>query len=166
MSTLTLRHANKNRLGAIDWGPDDFDVLDTNRCVGRIFMSQQAPQGRPCFWTITAREYPPTTHSRGYSATREQAMKDFKMAKQRSHTVARQPRVTTHLLNGIKLFSSPEHSGEFGDSCNLATKKSRRGSFGIRSHRASPRPVAFLGPPFAKTSGPFFKVLIARSAET
>ena len=27
MPTLILKHANKNRLGAIDWGPDDFDVL-------------------------------------------------------------------------------------------------------------------------------------------
>jgi hypothetical protein len=25
---LILKHANKNRLGAIDWGPNDFDVLD------------------------------------------------------------------------------------------------------------------------------------------
>jgi len=29
-------------------------------------------------WTITAREYPPTIYSRGYSATREEAMADFK----------------------------------------------------------------------------------------
>jgi hypothetical protein len=39
MSTLVLKHANKNRLGAIDWGPNDFDVLDTDRCIGRIFLS-------------------------------------------------------------------------------------------------------------------------------
>jgi hypothetical protein len=45
VSTLVLKHANKNLLGAIDLGPNDFDVLDTDRCVGRIFMSQQAPQG-------------------------------------------------------------------------------------------------------------------------
>ena len=47
MSSLILKHANKNRLGAVDRGPND-------------------------------REYAPTTHSRGYSATREQAMADFK----------------------------------------------------------------------------------------
>jgi hypothetical protein len=29
-------------------------------------------------WTITAREQPPSIHNRGYSATREQAMVDFK----------------------------------------------------------------------------------------
>jgi hypothetical protein len=63
----------------MEWGPNDFDVLDEDRrCIGRIFLSAQAREGRPWFWTITAREYPPTTHSRGYSSTREQAMADFK----------------------------------------------------------------------------------------
>jgi hypothetical protein len=76
--TRILKHANKNRLGAINWGPNDFDVLAGDRVIGRIFLSAQAPQGRPWFWTITAREYPPSIHSRGYAATREQAMADFK----------------------------------------------------------------------------------------
>ena len=75
--TLILKHANKNRLGAIDWGPNDF-VCESDRCIGRIFLSPQAPEGQPWFWTITAREHPPSIHSRGYSATREEAMKDFK----------------------------------------------------------------------------------------
>ena len=78
MSTLVLKHANKNRLGAIDWGPNDFDVCEGDRCIGRIFLSLQAPEGRPWFWTITALDYPPSIHSRGYSPTREQAMADFK----------------------------------------------------------------------------------------
>ena len=77
MSTNSQTHKQESP-GAIDWGPNDFDVCEGDRCVGRMFMSAQAPQGRPWFWTITAREYPPTTHSRGYSATREQAMRDFK----------------------------------------------------------------------------------------
>jgi hypothetical protein len=38
--TLILKHANKNRLGAIDWGPNDLDVLDADRCIGRIFLSR------------------------------------------------------------------------------------------------------------------------------
>ena len=37
--TLILKRANKNRLGAIDWGPNDFDVCESNRCIGRIFLS-------------------------------------------------------------------------------------------------------------------------------
>ena len=57
---------------------DDHVVLDGGRVIGRIFQQLEAPEGRPWFWTITAMDYPPTIHSRGYSATREQAMADFK----------------------------------------------------------------------------------------
>ena len=46
---LILKHANKNRPGAVDWGPNDFDVCEGDRCIGRIFLSAQAPQGRPWF---------------------------------------------------------------------------------------------------------------------
>jgi hypothetical protein len=28
MATLILKHATKNRLGTIDWGPNDFDVCE------------------------------------------------------------------------------------------------------------------------------------------
>ena len=43
---LIFKHANKNRLGAVDWGPNDFDVCDGDRCIGRIFLSVQAPLSR------------------------------------------------------------------------------------------------------------------------
>jgi hypothetical protein len=33
---------------------------------------------KPWFWTITAVEFPPSVYNKGYSATREQAMADFK----------------------------------------------------------------------------------------
>ena len=37
MTTLILKHANKGRLGAVDWGPNDFDVCEGDRCIGRNF---------------------------------------------------------------------------------------------------------------------------------
>jgi hypothetical protein len=58
---------------------DDYEVFDSNRrVVGRIMLHPQAPKDLPWFWTITAREIPPSVHNRGYSATREQAMAEFK----------------------------------------------------------------------------------------
>jgi hypothetical protein len=75
---LILKRANKNRLGAIDWGPNDFDVCDGDRCIGRIMLHPQTPKDRPWFWTITALEQPPSIHNKGYCATREQAMAAFK----------------------------------------------------------------------------------------
>jgi hypothetical protein len=58
---------------------DDYEVFDSNRrVVGRIMLHPQAPKDLPWFWTITARKIPPSVHNRGYSATREQAMADFK----------------------------------------------------------------------------------------
>jgi hypothetical protein len=77
MKPLILKHAHENRLGAIDCGPNDFDVLDADRCIGRIFLSPQSP-GRNWMWTITAVDFKPSIHSRGYLETREQAMADFK----------------------------------------------------------------------------------------
>jgi hypothetical protein len=57
---------------------DDHVVLDGGRVIGRIFLSPQSPPDRNWMWTITALDYPPSIHTRGYSATREQAMADFK----------------------------------------------------------------------------------------
>jgi hypothetical protein len=59
--------------------PSDFEVFDSSRrVVGRIMRHPQASEDLPWFWTITAREIPPSMYNRGYSAKREQAMADLK----------------------------------------------------------------------------------------
>ena len=70
--------SNGERPGNIDWGPNDFDVFEGDRCIGRIFLSPASPPDCNWMWTITDRYYPPSIHSHDYSATREQAMADFK----------------------------------------------------------------------------------------
>lgn len=57
---------------------DDHVVLDGGRVIGRIFLSPQSPPDRKWMWTITAPDYPRSRHSRGYSATRDEAMAAFK----------------------------------------------------------------------------------------
>src|SRR5262245_19981152 len=75
---FVLISANKSRGGA-HWSPDDYDVRDNlGKVVGRIMLHPQTPKDQPWFWTITAREMPPSVHNHGYSASREQAMADFK----------------------------------------------------------------------------------------
>jgi hypothetical protein len=59
------------------FGENDF-VVDGGRVIGRIFLQPQAPEGRPWFWTIAAPDIPPLLDKRGYAATREEAMADFK----------------------------------------------------------------------------------------
>ena len=77
MHKLLLVRANKSRGGG-HWSDDDYDVYDGDRVVGRIMLHPQAPEGQPWFWTITARRRTPSISDRGYAASREQAMADFK----------------------------------------------------------------------------------------
>jgi hypothetical protein len=77
---LVLVSARKSR-GADHWHKDDYDVRLGDRSgpvVGRIMCHPHAPEAQPWFWTITAREQPPSVYNRGYAASREQAMRYFK----------------------------------------------------------------------------------------
>ena len=56
---------------------DSFAVFEGECCVGQIMHTQLSPQGKPWFWTIFARGVP-IVPDRGYAATRQQAMADFK----------------------------------------------------------------------------------------
>jgi hypothetical protein len=53
---------------------EDYVVLDGGRVIGRIRRVQKARR-----WTVTAPDLPPSIDKRGYCATREQAMADFKV---------------------------------------------------------------------------------------
>jgi hypothetical protein len=58
---------------------DDYVVLDDQRhAIGRIMLHPHAPKDRPWFWTFS--RFPQKPTERGYSATREDAMADFKVA--------------------------------------------------------------------------------------
>jgi hypothetical protein len=77
---FVLVSARKSR-GAGHWGKDDYDVRlgdGSGPVVGRIMRHPQAPEAQPWFWTITAREQPPSVYNRGYAVSREQAMRYFK----------------------------------------------------------------------------------------
>ena len=59
---------------------NNYDVRLDNakgKVVGRIFKPPQAPKGRPWFWTITELK-PKRPTDRGYVASREEAMAEFK----------------------------------------------------------------------------------------
>jgi hypothetical protein len=77
---LVLVSARKSR-GADYWDNDDYDVRFgdvSGAVIGRIMRHPQAPEDQPWFWTITAREQPPSVYNHGYAASREQAMRYFK----------------------------------------------------------------------------------------
>ncbi|HKS85116.1 MAG TPA: hypothetical protein VJR71_06530 [Pseudolabrys sp.] len=58
-------------------------MFDGDHHIGRMMRHPQAPKEQPWFWTITART-PNTPQDRGYAASREQAMADFKASRVQS----------------------------------------------------------------------------------
>ena len=48
------------------------------RFLNQSLIADKVPIGKIWFWTITTREQPPSVYNRGYAASREQAMADFK----------------------------------------------------------------------------------------
>jgi hypothetical protein len=94
--------------------------------------------------------------ARGISAD-DPLQRQTKRGGYRARIPARHHCLRETALNGIELPSADPNSEEFGDSYNSVTNISRRGFFGIGCHRASPRSVAFSGPPFVRTRGPSFR---------
>jgi hypothetical protein len=72
---LKLRRAHDGRASA--GTPDDYDVIDDTRAIGRIFRSSSAPTDRPWMWTITGAVVAPRLPSHGFAATLDDAKAAF-----------------------------------------------------------------------------------------
>jgi hypothetical protein len=59
-------------------GPQRLEAFAQTLATGVPPVQAAKLAGYPQGWTITALEIPLSVHNHGYSATREQAMKDFK----------------------------------------------------------------------------------------
>jgi hypothetical protein len=73
---LVLRHASKRSSGT--WGPDDYDVLQGDWDIGRIFKARAGvPPDYPWMWTITGAVVMPALPSHGFCASLDEAKTKF-----------------------------------------------------------------------------------------
>jgi hypothetical protein len=66
INSLILKTTRSQYGSPFNDAENDYVVLNDGQVIGRVFQQPQAPQGRQWFWTITAREYPRSIHTRGY----------------------------------------------------------------------------------------------------
>jgi hypothetical protein len=64
---LTLRRAEGHRLG--HWGPDDYDVLDGDRDVGRIYRIKAADE--QWWWGVSFVDRPHVLRHRAHARGRD-----------------------------------------------------------------------------------------------
>jgi hypothetical protein len=74
--SLILKRASASRPSG-EWNDDGFDVLADGVVVGRIFQAKAAPVGASWMWDARVRHHEDRTHTQGYEATREAAMRAF-----------------------------------------------------------------------------------------
>jgi hypothetical protein len=146
-SPLTLRHASKRSSGT--WGPDDYDVIDSNgRDIGRIFKpSAGAPEDHPRMWTITGAVVAPRLPSHGFCATLDEAKAKFAETwrawphiSRRIFRFARLYYLTAHSIFGCGASKAPDNlSSRVATRANKKLGRGRKLYAGVRNSGDCPR---------------------------
>jgi hypothetical protein len=84
---LILRRAQVRKRGESQ--PDDYDVFDGDRDVGRIYLVHAGDGAETWFWGVSFRIA--KRKSYGYASTLEQASAAFRVEYERSQRVAEKP---------------------------------------------------------------------------
>jgi hypothetical protein len=83
-TSLILKQASASRSSG-QWRDDDYDVLENDVVVGRIFkVPAAAPEDRPWMWASGHSAATVKRAAHGYEATREAAMAAFAKSWRRS----------------------------------------------------------------------------------
>jgi hypothetical protein len=70
---LRLKRASASRPSG-EWNADDFDVVEDDTVVGRIFKANAAPAATPWMWILAFGHHQDRTPTYGYAESREDAM--------------------------------------------------------------------------------------------